>query len=67
MALARGDDLTRATLAAPRAEGAHAGQFYDGDFGGPLYVAGNEGLALPELSRAEHKAANAKAREILSQ
>ncbi|SDC46196.1 hypothetical protein SAMN05444679_103130 [Variovorax sp. CF079] len=65
VALARGDDLTRSTLAARHAEGAHAGQFYDSDFGGPLYVDGNEGLVLPELSRAEHKAAKAKARDIL--
>lgn len=67
VALARGDDLTRSTLAARHAEGEHANQFYDSDFGGPLYVDGDEGLELPELSRAEHKAAKVKAREVLRQ
>ena len=65
VALARGDDLTRSTLAARHAEGERTDQFYDSDFGGPLYVDGDEGLSLPELSRAEHKAAKAKATEIL--
>lgn len=65
VALARGADLTRSTLAARHAEGSHTDQFYDSDFGGPLYVDGDEGLELPEVSRAEHKAAKAKARDIL--
>lgn len=65
VALARDADLTRSTLAARHSEGARTGEFYDSDFGGPLYVDGDEGLVLPELSRAEHKAAKAKARDIL--
>ena len=65
VALARDADLTRSTLAARHSEGSHAGEFYDSDFGGPLYVDGDEGLELPEVSRAEHKAAKAKARDIL--
>lgn len=67
VALARGDDLTRSTLAARHAEGGRADQFYDSDFGGPLYVDGDEGLSLPALSRVEHRAARDKAREILRQ
>jgi len=65
MALARGTDLTRSTLAARHDGGLNDGQFYDSDFGGPLYVDGDEGLRLPELSKADHKAVKAKAQEIL--
>jgi hypothetical protein len=65
VALARGADLTRSTLAARHDGGLNDGQFYDSDFGGPLYVDGDEGLNLPELSKADHKVAKAKAREIL--
>lgn len=65
VALARGADLTRSTLAARHDGGLNDGQFYDSDFGGPLYVDGDEGLNLPEISKADHKAAKAKAQEIL--
>ena len=66
VALWRGDDLTRSTLAARHAEGGRADRFYDSDFGGPLHVDETR-VSLPELSRAEHKAARDKAREILQQ
>jgi hypothetical protein len=65
VALARGGDLTRSTLAARHDGGLNDGQFYDSDFGGPLYVDGDESLNLPELSKAEHKVAKAKAQEIM--
>ncbi|WP_213959585.1 hypothetical protein [Variovorax sp. dw_954] len=41
-------------------------QFYDSDFGGAMYVDGDDGLELPEISRAEHQEARALAREIFS-
>lgn len=65
VALARGDDLTASTLAARHDGGSHADQFYDSDFGGPLYVDGDAGLALPELGHAEHEEAKAAAQRIL--
>lgn len=65
IAVARGDDLTRSTLAARHDGGSNDGDFYDSDFGGPLYVDGDEGLVLPELDQAQHLQAKAKARDIL--
>lgn len=65
LALERGVDLTRSTMAAYHDGGERNGQFYDSDFGGPLYADGDEGLELPELSRASHRVAKAKAKAIL--
>ena len=65
LALEHGLDLTRSTMAAYHDGGQQDGQFYDSDFGGPMYVGGEEGLVLPGLSRAQHQDAKAKAREIL--
>lgn len=65
VALARGKDLTKSTLAARHDGGSNDGAFYDSDFGGPLYVDGDEGLALPELTRDQHREAKAKAQDIL--
>lgn len=65
VALARGEDLTISTLAARHDGGSNDGEFYDSDFGGPLYVDGDEGLVLPELDRAQHGEAKATARDIL--
>ena len=65
VALARGDDLTRSTLAARHDGGSNDGEFYDSDFGGPLYVDGDEGLVLPELDGIQHREAKATARDIL--
>ena len=65
IALARGDDLTRSTLAARHDGGSNDGDFYDSDFGGSLYVDGDECLVLPELEQAQHLQAKAKARDIL--
>ena len=65
VALARGEDLTRSTLAARHDGGSNDGEFYDSDFGGPLYVDGEEGLALPELAREQHREAKAKAQDLL--
>lgn len=63
-AIERGADLTRSTMAAYHDGGERDGQFYDSDFGGPLYAAGDEGIELPELDRPSHRAAKAKAREL---
>lgn len=65
VALARGDDLTHSTLAARHDGGSNDGEFYDSDFGGPLYVDGDEGLALPEMEDVQHRDAKAKARNLL--
>ena len=65
LALERGVDLTRSTMAAYHDGGERNGQFYDSDFGGTLYADGDEGLELPELSRASHREAKAKAKAIL--
>jgi hypothetical protein len=65
VALARGKDLTESTLAARHDGGSNDGEFYDSDFGGPLYVDGDEGLALPELTRDQHREAKAKAQDLL--
>lgn len=65
IALAQGDDLTRSTLAARHDGESNDGDFYDSDFGGPLYVDGDEGLVLPELDQAQHLQAKTKARDIL--
>lgn len=64
LALERGTDLTRSTMAAYHDGGERDGQFYDSDFGGPLYASGDEGLELPELDRPSHRAAKAKATEL---
>jgi hypothetical protein len=64
LALAHGDDLTRSTMAAYHDGGARAGEFYDSDFGGALYVAGGEALALPKLGADEHRTAKARAHDI---
>lgn len=67
LALEHGVDLTRSTMAAYHDGGERDGQFYDSDFGGPLYAGGDEGLALPDLDRSLHEVARAKAEAIFSQ
>ena len=52
-------------MAAYHDGGERNGQFYDSDCGGPLYADGDEGLELPELNRASHREAKAKAKAIL--
>ncbi|MDP3167644.1 MAG: hypothetical protein Q8N06_19605 [Hydrogenophaga sp.] len=64
LALEHRVDLTRSTMAAYHDGGQQDGQFYDSDFGGAMYVDGNEGLALPALSRADHRTAKAEAKLI---
>ncbi len=64
LALEHGVDLTKSTMAAYHDGGERDVQFYDSDFGGPLYAAGDEALALPQLGRFDHRHAKASAREI---
>ncbi len=64
LAIERGADLTRATVSAYHDGGSRDGQFYDSDFGGPLYADGDVGLKLPDLDRSSHRVAEAKAKEL---
>ena len=66
LALEHGVDLTHSTMAAYHDGGERDGQFYDSDFGGPVYAAGNEGLVLPDLDPSSHEVARAKAEAIFS-
>jgi hypothetical protein len=61
LALAHGVDLAESTVAAYHDGGQRNGQFYDSDFGGALYAAGDEALELPELGPEEHRIAKARA------
>jgi hypothetical protein len=64
LALLHGVDLTRSTMRAYHDGGPQDGEFYDSDFGGPLYVDGEEALVLPALEVAEQRRATSLAREI---
>jgi hypothetical protein len=66
LAMEQGVDLTRSTMAAYHDGGERDGQFYDSDFGGPLYAGGDEGLVLPDLDPFSHEVAKAKAEAIFS-
>lgn len=66
LALEHGVDLTCSTMAAYHDGGERDGQFYDSDFGGPLYAGGDEGLVLPDLDPSSHEVAKAKAEAIFS-
>lgn len=66
LALAHDQDLTYSTMAAYHSEGAHAGEFYDSDFGGSLHVAGDEGLELPAMTPEKHEIAKARAHDIFN-
>lgn len=46
--------------------GMYAGQAYDDDQGGPLYVDGDEGVHLEPLSASDEVRARAEARELLN-
>lgn len=64
LALLYGHDLTVSTMRAYHDGGERDGQFYDSDFGGGLYAAGDEGLDLPGISTAEKAEATKRARAI---
>lgn len=59
-----GVDLSESTLRAYHDGGVYDGQPYDDDCGGPLYVAGEEGIDLPPLSPEKMIQAKAKAMRL---
>ena len=61
-----GTDLRKSTLRAYHDGGLYAGQEYDDDQGGPLYVAGDEGVQLESLSALDDSRARDKAQELFS-
>lgn len=61
-----GTDLRKSTLRAYHDGGLYAGQEYDDDQGGPLYVAGDEGVQLELLSALDDSRARETAQELFS-
>jgi len=59
-----GTDLRKSTLRAYHDGGMYADQEYDDDQGGPLYVAGDEGVELEPISSAEEAEAKKQAAEL---
>jgi hypothetical protein len=59
-------DLTESTMRAYHDGGSNDGDFYDSDFGGPLYAAGDEGLELPTISDEQKSIAKVMAEQLLS-
>lgn len=59
-------DLTESTMRAYHDGGSNDGGFYDSDFGGPLYAAGDEGLQLPKISDEQKLIAQSMAEQLLS-
>lgn len=59
-----GADLTRSTMRAYHDGGSQDGQEYDDDYGGAMYVAGDEGVSLTPLSPEQDLEARKLAREI---
>lgn len=59
-------DLTKSTMHAYHDGGLNNGEFYDSDFGGPMYVGGDEGLELPTISDEQKSIAKAMAEQLLS-
>ncbi|MDH4427516.1 MAG: hypothetical protein QE495_13770 [Acidovorax sp.] len=62
-----GLDLTRSSLRAYHDGGLSDGGFYDSDFGGPMFVAGDEGLELPAITEEQKRIAKALAEQLLSE
>ena len=63
--IAHGLDSSKSNLHAYHDGGQHDGDFYDSDFGGPMYVDGIEGIELPNLSDTEMAKAHAEAKRLL--
>lgn len=64
LALLYGHDLTLSTMRAYHDGGERDGQFYDSDFGGGLYVDGEEGLELPSIGKTQRTEAAKRAQAI---
>ncbi|TAH13946.1 MAG: hypothetical protein EAZ11_01055 [Curvibacter sp.] len=67
VALSHGLDLTESTLHAFHDGGPQDGDFYDSDFGGSMYVNGDEGLEMPEISEEQLKVARGMAEQLLAE
>jgi hypothetical protein len=67
VALHHGMDLTRSNMRAYHDGGLNDGEFYDSDFGGPMYVGGDEGLQLPEISAEQLNVAQSMAAQLLAE
>jgi len=67
VARSHGLDLTDSTLRARHDGGSNNGHFYDSDFGGPIYVDGDEGVELPEISEELMKTARGMAEQLLAE
>ena len=67
LALLFGRDLTESTMRVYHDGGSHDGEFYDSDFGGPLYAAGDEGVELPSIDASAMRLAKAQARALFRQ
>lgn len=65
IALSYGIDLTRSTLVGRHNGGQHHGAFYDSDFGGAIFVDGEEGLELPQLTSKQHAEAKLRAKSLM--
>lgn len=61
-----GVDLTESDYRALHSDGAHAGEYYDSDFGGPVHVDGSPGVELPNLNDDEHSRAREMALRFAS-
>lgn len=59
-------DVTKSTMRAYHDGGSNDGGFYDSDFSGPMYVAGDEGLQLPKISDEQKLIAQSMAKQLLS-
>lgn len=59
-----GRDLRNSSMRAYHDGGMYADQEYDDDQGGPLYVAGDEGVELEPISSAEEAEAKKQAAEL---
>lgn len=60
-------DLTESTMRAYHDGGTNDGDFYDSDFGGPMYVDGDEGVELPKIGDEQKSIAKAMAEQLLSE
>ncbi|MFS7092611.1 hypothetical protein ACDX38_28605 [Pseudomonas aeruginosa] len=59
-----GDDIRQSSMHAYHDGGAYAGEMYDDDIGGPLYVDGDEGVDIAALDAASDARARLLAKEL---
>jgi len=61
-----GTDLTKSTMGAFHDGGPQSGELYDDDFGGPMYLSGDEGLSLKPLDAIDDREARELAHAIFA-